>query len=122
MTENEGPNNIDPEQVDIPIPPLPHVIGWNEKECTRECPHCKTEKIFLRGPVVRDAAKELKFVCSGCVEDEDHDLTPIPSGLVALLNLGRMAMANDKSTISALEDLRLHLKKYRDAVESSEQA
>ena len=124
---SKGPNNIDPEQVDIPDPPPPPrpVIDWNEKKRRCKCSICKKRKIFPRGPAVHDAANKLDFVCSRCAEGHDPELLApglLAPGLVALLNLGRMAMADDMSAISALEGLSLHLKKYRKAVELTEQA
>jgi hypothetical protein len=114
---SKGPN-IDADQVDIreiPPPPSP-VIDWNERKRRYKCSFCKTRKIFPRGPVFRDADNDFNLVCSDCAGKY------VVSGLDALLSLGRMAMANDKSTIWALEGLILHLKEYRDAVEPAEQA
>jgi len=114
---SKGPN-IHPDQVDIPeIPPPPKpVIDWNERKCRCRCSFCKTRKTFPRGPVFRDADNDLSLVCPDCAGEH------AAPGLDALLSLGRMAMADDKSTIWALEGLSLHLKEYREAVELREQA
>ena len=110
---SKGPNNIDPEQVDIPgTPPIPQVVvGWNKERCRRRCSICHKTKTFRRGPVFKDANNKdandkLKLVCSRCAEHRVDD------GLLALLKL-----AEAKPT----QVFHAFLKKYLAAVEPREQ-